>query len=68
MAGWLNIAEIELSAMTVQCLDRRISSMGVLADQISAWEFVRNMGSKIVDWQFTTDNARTKLKHLYPKI
>jgi hypothetical protein len=66
--SWLNIAEIELSAMTVQCLDRRISDMGELANQISAWETTRNNNSKTVDWQFTTTDARTKLKHLYPKI
>ena len=66
--SWLNIAEIELSAMTMQCLRRRIDSMQELQVQISAWEVKRNNDSKSVDWQFTTNDARVKLKSLYPKI
>ena len=66
--SWLNIAEIELSAMTMQCLNRKISSIDDLQTQISAWEQQRNTSKKLVDWQFTTDDARIKLKHLYPKL
>ncbi|HWR62422.1 MAG TPA: IS630 family transposase [Clostridia bacterium] len=66
--SWLNIAEIELSAMTKQCLGRRIASIDKLQDQLSAWEAKRNSGTKSVDWQFKTEDARIKLKWLYPKI
>jgi hypothetical protein len=66
--SWLNIAEIELSAMTVQCLQRRIPSKEELQKQLSVWESNRNHNHKIVDWQFTTKDARIKLKRLYPKI
>lgn len=66
--SWLNIAEIELSAMTRQCLDRRISSIASLRLELSEWEAIRNKNQKGVDWQFTTDDARTKLKRLYPQF
>ena len=66
--SWLNIAEIELSAMTRQCLQRRIASMEELQTQLSAWEADRNSRTKGVDWQFTTEDARIKLKRLYPDI
>jgi hypothetical protein len=66
--SWLNIAEIELSAMTLQCLDRRISSKERLQSEVSAWETDRNSATKNVQWHFTTDNARGKLKWLYPNI
>jgi len=66
--SWLNIAEIELSALTRQCLDRRIGSMMELQNQLSAWELTRNTDCKHVQWHFSTDNARDKLKWLYPKI
>ena len=66
--SWLNIAEIELSAMTMQCLQRRLASIEILQTQISAWETERNSKEKTVDWQFTTENARIKLKSLYPNI
>jgi len=66
--SWLNIAEIELSVMTRQCLDRRISSITSLRHELSEWETVRNKNQKGVDWQFTTDTARTKLKRLYPQF
>jgi hypothetical protein len=66
--SWLNIAEIELSALTTQCLDRRIPDMETLCQEIKAWEQKRNAGQKSVDWQFTTDDARIKLKRLYPQI
>lgn len=66
--SWLNIAEIELSAMTIQCLDKRIPSIEDLQLQISAWELRRNTDQKFVDWHFSTSDARFKLKSLYPKI
>jgi len=66
--SWLNIAEIELSVMTMQCLHRRIPSITELQSQISAWEISRNASTKHVDWQFTTHDARIKLKSLYPNI
>ena len=64
--SWLNVAEIELSVMTMQCLNRRIDSMKSLQSELSAWETDRNTAQKSVDWQFTTDNARDKLKFLFP--
>ena len=66
--SWLNIAEIELSAMTRQCLDRRIPSITSLREELLEWETDRNRKQKGVDWQFTTVDARTKLKRLYPQF
>ena len=66
--SWLNIAEIELSAMTRQCLDRRIDNLEELRRQVSAWELHRNSHQESVNWHFTTDKARGKLKSLYPEI
>ena len=66
--SWLNIAEIELSVMTRQCLDRRISSIPSLRSELAEWESARNNCQKGVDWQFTTETARIKLKRLYPKF
>jgi hypothetical protein len=66
--SWLNVAEIELSALTTQCLDRRIPDLQTLGQEIKAWEQKRNAGQKSVDWRFTTDDARIKLKRLYPQI
>jgi len=67
--SWLNIAEIELSAMAVQCLGkRRIPSIEELNQNLFAWQLCRNHGQKSVDWQFTTDDARIKLKKLYPVL
>jgi len=66
--SWLNIAEIELSAVTRQCLDRRISDIDTLNKELSAWERGRNDSAKEVQWHFTTEQARGKLKHLYPKL
>jgi hypothetical protein len=64
--SWLNMAEIELSVMTSQCLGRRIPSIRELKRELSAWESSRNASTKTVDWQFTTEDARVKLKSLYP--
>lgn len=66
--SWLNIAEIELSVLTKQCLDRRIPDIETLRSETAQWAGVRNAGQKSVDWRFTTDDARIKLKRLYPKI
>ena len=66
--SWLNMAEIELSALGRQCLGRRIATCEKLATQIEAWEQTRNKLKSKVDWQFTTANARIKLRSLYPSI
>ncbi len=64
--SWLNMAEIEWSVLTQQCLDRRIADTETLAREIVAWESPRNETKATVDWQFTTAKARTKLARLYP--
>ena len=64
--SWLNIAEIELSILARQCLGRRIASKEELAAEVAAWQRRRNKAHGTVDWQFTTQNARVKLKRLYP--
>lgn len=67
--SWLDIAEIELSALAAQCLgNRRIPSIEALNKELSAWETQRNDSQKGVDWHFTAADARTKLKRLYPVI
>jgi len=66
--SWLNIAEIELSAMTRQCLNRRMHSQEFVATEVDAWQQQRNYSQKGVQWHFTTDNARIKLRRLYPQI
>jgi len=67
--SWLNISEIELSALTAQCLGvRRIPEITALNAELNAWHTHRNTSQKGVDWQFTTDIARDKLKRLYPAI
>jgi hypothetical protein len=66
--SWLNIAEIELSALTSQCLDRRISDIVTLNHELQKWQIDRNACQKGVSWQFTTKDARIKLKRLYPEI
>jgi len=67
-ASWLNMAEIELSVLARQCLDRRIPDQQALAREVTAWEADRNAAVVRVDWQFTTADARVKLKRLYPII
>lgn len=64
--SWLNIAEIELRALTGQCLNRRIATLEELRRQVTAWQHRRNKEVRTVDWRFTTKDARIKLKHLYP--
>lgn len=66
--SWLNIAESELSVLTRQCLGRRIATAPEVADEANAWHGDRNHRQIGVDWHFTTDSARTKLKRLYPQI
>ena len=66
--SWLNMAEIEFSVLSRQCLDRRIGDEMALADEIAAWEEKGNRSSATVDWQFTTEDARIKLNKLYPSI
>ena len=64
--SWLNIAEIELSALTRQCLDRRLEDLDALNTELHAWQHATNSAQRQVNWQFTTDDARIKLRHLYP--
>jgi len=66
--SWLNIAEIELSVLKRQCLNRRIETMEIMQEEVAAWNEDRNNRQGKVDWQFTTENARVKLKRLYPKF
>lgn len=67
--SWLNIAEIELSALAIQCLgSRRISDIGLLNAELSAWFSHRNFAQRGVVWHFTSLDARTRLKHLYPIV
>ena len=66
--SWLDIAEIELSVLKRQCLAGRIDNIDKMRAEVSAWNTDRNNRQSKVDWQFTTSNARTKLKRLYPKL
>lgn len=66
--SWLNMAEIELSVLGRQCLDRRIADRETLIEQVGAWEKRRNEAQATVRWQFTTADARIKLERLYPCI
>ncbi len=66
--SWLNVAEIELSVLSRQCLSRRIPDKDTLTSEVAAWEADRNSSAMKVDWRFTTADARIKLKHLYPLI
>jgi hypothetical protein len=66
--SWLNVAEMELSVLARQCLDRRIADEPTLIKEVSAWEQTRNAAVVKVHWQFTTADARIKLSRLYPTI
>ena len=66
--SWLDIAEIELNVMTRQYLSRRIVDISPLRQELAAWESDRNEHTACIQWQFTTDKARTKLMSLYPKF
>ena len=64
--SWLNLAEIELSVFSRQCLDRRIGDEASLRREVAALERERNEAAAIIDWRFSTQDARSKLKHVYP--
>ena len=66
--SWLNMAEVELSVLSRQCLDRRIPDAATLAVEVAAWQAERNAAGVKADWQFTTADARTKLRRLYPVL
>lgn len=66
--SWLDMAESELSVLSCQCLNRRIPDIGTLTKQVAAWRNQRNSTHTKADWQFTTANARIKLKRLYPTL
>ena len=66
--SWLDIAEFELSVLSTQCLDRRIPDKQTLTEEVGAWENDRNKHHAKADWQFTTADARIKLKRLYPAL
>jgi hypothetical protein len=66
--SWLNIAEIELSVLSRQCRSRRLPDFVTLETEVAAWQDRRNRSAVAVDWRFTTDDARFKLKRLYPTI
>ena len=66
--SWLNMAEIELSVLSRQCLDRRVPDFEALETQVEAWQRRRNNEGRKIDWRFTTEDARIKLKRLYPSL
>ena len=66
--SWLNMAEIELSVLAEQCLDRRLPDRPTLEREVVAWRHRRNAAARTVDWRFTTADARIKLAHLYPSV
>ena len=66
--SWMNMAESELSVLSGQCLDRRIADKQTLVEEVAAWQHSRNNNHVKTDWQFTTADARVKLKRLYPAI
>jgi hypothetical protein len=66
--SWLNVVECELSALSRQCLDRRIPNIETLNEQLVAWEKDRNDDVKQISWHFTTKQSRGKLKHLCPNL
>jgi hypothetical protein len=66
--SWLNVAEIELSVLQSQCLDRRIAEMVTMQREVAAWQTDRNNRASKTIWRFTTEQARVKLKRLYPKL
>ena len=66
--SWLNMAEIEIGVLALQCLDRRFANQDILRGEVNAWQNQRNRDVIRVDWRFTTEDARIKLKSLYPSI
>lgn len=67
-ASWLNMAEIEFSVLQGQCLDRRIPDQETLVKEIAAWEKKRNAQQATIDWRFSVEDAREKMKRLYPSL
>jgi hypothetical protein len=66
--SWLNMAEIELSVLARQCLDRRLGDRTTIDREVAAWTAARNAAATTIDWRFTTADARIKLKRLYPVV
>ena len=66
--SWLNMAELEIGVLSRQCLGRRIASITKMAEEVQSWVAQRNKEKTTVHWQFTTADARIKLRHLYPRI
>ena len=66
--SWLNVAEIELSALNSQCLNRRIPGIDLMRKEVAAWELERNNRAATINWRFTTEDARIKLRRLYPQL
>ncbi|HDP35673.1 MAG TPA: IS630 family transposase, partial [Candidatus Hydrogenedentes bacterium] len=66
--SWLNMAEIELNVLIKQCLDRRIDNIAKMRAEVTAWQNERNNADATINWQFTTADARVKLKRLYPTL
>lgn len=66
--SWLNVAEIEFSVLSRQCLNRRVPDRATLDTEVTAWTTRRNTAGKPVNWRFTSDDAHIKLKRLYPSI
>ena len=65
-SSWLNMAEVEISVLTEQCLDRRLGNQETVEKEVAAWEAERNSSKATIDWRFTIPNARDKLNRLYP--
>jgi hypothetical protein len=66
--SWLNMAEIELNVLSRKCLNRHIPTMEAVTEEALAWQIDRNKKTKAINWQFTTKDARIKLKRLYPSV
>ncbi|TAL45895.1 MAG: hypothetical protein EPN89_11535 [Methylovulum sp.] len=66
--SWLNMAEIELSILSRQCLDRRIPDQDTLKKEVAAWQAARNALGSPMEWRFTTEDVRVNLKKLYPTV
>jgi DDE superfamily endonuclease len=66
--SWLNMAELELSALQRQCLDRRLGDRATVEREVTAWVAARNAAEATIEWRFTTEDARIKLKRLYPAV
>jgi hypothetical protein len=64
--SWLNMAELELAMLAGQCLARRLADRATLEREVAAWQAARNRAGRGVNWRFTTEDARIRLKHLYP--